>query len=312
MNAKDNKINWSDECWREKLEAPRKYLWREDTLDMLARWMGLHPGMTAVDVGCGLGYLGFTYWRYFGEGGAYFGVDENSELLSDARVAAGDWALGGTARFLKGDAYYLPFPDGFADWTMCQTLLMHLEKPEETLAEMVRITKPGGLILCKEPDNLSSRLELGYSSLPDVNLEDDILDLKIALLCYRGRIKLGLGDEAIGTKLPLMMKRLDLVDVDARINDRVYRLEPPYQEPEQEHRLKQILKAIEKHDENREYWIERGREMYVAAGGNPEDVDEAAALGDENILVVEKQIKEMEYYACGSGPFYVVKGMKPE
>ena len=161
----------------------RKFMWHQDTVDKLAVWLGLVPGMTAVDVGCGLGNLGYTYWHYFGEGGHYFGVDTSSELIREATEAAKEWATGGETKFVVGDAYKLPFPDNFADWVMCQTLLMHLEKPELTLAEMVRVAKPGGLIMCIEPDNLSTSLAKPCWSIPELDIEEELLIKKVYLIC---------------------------------------------------------------------------------------------------------------------------------
>lgn len=74
MTKKAKGIDWSKRPLRQMLVEQRKFLWPEDTVAKLAAWMGLRPGMTAVDVGCGLGYLGYTYWPYFGKGGRYFGV----------------------------------------------------------------------------------------------------------------------------------------------------------------------------------------------------------------------------------------------
>lgn len=142
MAEDKDRIDWSEERFREMLVNQRKFMWYEDTLDKLALWMGLTEGMTAVDVGCGLGYLGFTYWKYFGRNGRYHGLDQSANLLADAGRFAKEWAVGGEADFMVGDACALPFPDNFADWTMCQTVLMHLADAEGALREMVRITKP--------------------------------------------------------------------------------------------------------------------------------------------------------------------------
>ena len=190
MSTDSKKTDWAKGRWKEMLIEQRKFMWREDTLDMLAAWLGLRHGMTAVDVGCGLGYLGYTYWPYFGEDGHYIGVDVSSNLVKDATEAAKEWAVGGEASFVAGDAYNLPFPDDSADLVMCQVVLMHLEKPELALAEMVRVAKPGGLVMCKEPDNMSQMLAMQYNSLPELDMDDKILSMKMTLIGNKGRNKL--------------------------------------------------------------------------------------------------------------------------
>ena len=96
---------------QEVLVDQRRFLWQRDTLDRLAAWIGLHPGMQVLDVGCGHGYMGWAYWRYFREGGSYTGLDASTPLLRHARKESG-WADGGPVAFVAGDAARLPFPDG--------------------------------------------------------------------------------------------------------------------------------------------------------------------------------------------------------
>jgi ubiquinone/menaquinone biosynthesis C-methylase UbiE len=309
MARDGDKIDWSEDRWKEMLVGPRKYFWPEETVERLASWLGLEPGMTAVDVGCGLGYLGYTYWPYFGAGGRYIGVDESPDLLDDAARAAEEWADGGEAGFIAGDCYNLPFPDGFADVTMCQTLLMHLEEPERALAEMVRVVRPGGLIYCKEPDNVSSTLARGHSSLPELSIEEELLEIKVTLISRKGRIELGRGDNAIGRKVPTMMRELGLREIGVRMNDRVFHLEPPYEGPEQQNRVEMIRKFF-LDDERREYMLSRSRENYVAGGGAAREFDKLVEIYDRIRPLIEEQLERCEYFSCGGGFVYVAKGKK--
>jgi SAM-dependent methyltransferase len=311
MSQDKNKIDWSEECWKEMLVYQRKLAWFEDTLDKLATWLGLKPGMTAVDVGCGLGYLGYTYWPYFGEGGRYFGVDISSKLLQDAAKAAEEWAIGGEARFTEGDVYKLPFPDNFADLVMCQGLLMHLEKPELALSEMVRVVKPGGLIMCKEPDNLSPILAKRHWSLPELDIEEQLLLAKVAIISNKGRIMLGRGDNSIGTRVPRMMNKLGLEDIGVRLNDRVFYVEPPYQDPLQQYSLESIKKEL-LDEKRRGIFMDRAKKEFLAGGGSTEEFDRYRKINDRVMSILQRQIEDGEYFACGSTDFYIVKGRKPK
>jgi ubiquinone/menaquinone biosynthesis C-methylase UbiE len=305
-----DRIDWSDKCWKEMLVYQRKSLWLGDTLDKLAVWLGLKPGMTAVDVGCGLGYLGYTYWPYFGKGGRYFGLDISPELVKDARKAARDWAKEGKTHFGVGDAYKLPFHDDFADLVMCHVLLIHLEKPKQALAEMIRVAKPDGLIICQEPDNVSTMMTIPYPSLPELETEEQLLIAKIAIVYNKGRIKLGLGDWSIGRKIPRMMKELSLTDIAVRINDRAYYIEPPYEGLLQQYHLDHVKKQWldQKRHKTR---INRLKEGFLAGGGDPEDFGRYQALDDRIMSMIRQQVQDGKFYQCGAGDIYVVRGRKP-
>lgn len=311
MTDEKQKPDWSEERWREMLVKQRELMWHDDMIERLAKWFGLRNGMKVIDVGCGLGYLGYTYWPFFGRGGEYIGVDTSQKLLESASTAACNWALGGKADFVEGNAYSLPFENDSADVVICQTLLMHLENPRGALAEMVRVAKPGGLISCHEPDNLSTALAKGDRSIPEFDIDDLLFVSKVDILCNKGRIKLGRGDHSMGSKVPRMMSELGLIDIEARMNDRVQLLLPPYEDDAQQKLLQQV-KDNWLDDDKKAYWMERGKEEFFAGGGSPQEWERCLKIVDYVKPIYKQQLNDGEFYLCGGMFFYISKGRKPE
>lgn len=310
MGEDTDRIDWSEPCRKQMLVYQRKSMWLEDTLDRLAAWIGLGPGMTAVDAGCGLGHMGYTFWPYFGKGGKYFGVDTSPALLKDAEKEAVEWAEGGEVSFQAGDAYDLPLPDDFADLAMCQALLIHLATPEKALMEMARVAKPGGLIMCIEPDNVSVMLEKWYWSLGDLSIDEEMLLRKVALICNKGRVEAGQGDSSIGNKIPFMMDKLGLTQIGIRQNDTVCYIAPPYEN----RRQRDLLDSVKQQwlDETRYRTLaERKRKHFAAGGGDPAEFGRYQQLQDRIRDVFRRQIEDGGYFACGAGHTYIIRGRKP-
>ena len=132
---------------------------------------------------------------------------------------------------------------------------------------------------------------------------------KVYLICNKGSIKLGQGDKSIGKKIPAIMKKLGLTDIEARMNDRVQFLYPPYEGPLQQNLLHMIKKRIL---DQSEFWMLRTREEFLAGGGNPDEYERFRELSDRIKLVFKKQIEAGEYVVFASGFFYVIKGRKPK
>jgi SAM-dependent methyltransferase len=310
MDANGKRVDWATPCWRRMLVDNRKFMWHEDTIEKLASWMGLRHGMTVVDVGCGLGYLGYTYWQFFGEDGCYLGVDISPKLARDASEAAREWAVGGLAKFSAGDICRLPLPDDFADAVMCQIVFMHLEHPTPALAEMIRVTKPGGVVVCLETDTSSAWLSKHFITLPPLDLEEELLLRKVYLLAGEGRIKLGRGDNRIGARIPSMMNDLGLRDIDIRLNDNVAMLLPPY---EGERDLNMVHSLRKRFLEGETYELEMNmlQEEFLAAGGDQMEFDRFRETGLRVNEALGQQIDDGEYAVCGTYCFYVIKGTKP-
>lgn len=188
--------------------------------------MKLKPGIKVADVGCGFGFLGQTYWKFFGKSGSYTGIDINKQNLIKAKKNSLKWAKKGKVSFVCGDVYSLPCDEDIFDVTMCQTLLMHLTDPEKALKEMIRITKPGGLVCCFEPDNINFNSFFSTSLI--YTIEERLLIKKADLLRNEGRLKLGRGDYSFGVKVPYLMFNVGLKEIDARNGDSSWITLPPY------------------------------------------------------------------------------------
>src|SRR3989442_11060787 len=93
----------------------------------------------AIDVGTGAGALAFALAPLVRE---VVGLDPVPELLELARARA----LSNT-EFVEGDGGELPFPDASFDLAGTHRTLHHVGRPERVVAELARVTRPGGHVL---------------------------------------------------------------------------------------------------------------------------------------------------------------------
>lgn len=310
--------DWSEKDLKKHIIDQRKYLWRESTIERIASWLDLGKCITAVDVGCGLGYLGWTFWRHYGSGSTYFGVDCSTKLLLEAQEMQPEWSGGGSAYFVNGSAYGIPLPDESADWVMCQTLLMHLEFPNDALNEMIRITKPGGVIMCMEPDNISSSMSISFNSTDSPSIKEKLEQFKIQLTWAEGRKKLGKGDWGIGAKVPKMMADLGLINIDTLYNDSPRFTHPPYETEVQKYSIEKMRENIrEKDEDSKKLWWKEYRECFLAGGGSLSTFYRYKKLSEERQKEFEPlfldQLKKNTFYNGLNGShFFCIRGFKPE
>jgi SAM-dependent methyltransferase len=109
----------------------------------------LAPGQVAVEVGCGTGPLLAGLADAVGPTGTVLGVEPQRTL---ARIAAD--RLAGRAGLSLGVGDRLPVRSGVADAVIAQTVLLHVPEPAltATLAEMVRVARPGGRVISVDQD----------------------------------------------------------------------------------------------------------------------------------------------------------------
>jgi ubiquinone/menaquinone biosynthesis C-methylase UbiE len=96
-----------------------------------------------LDAGCGLGYKA-KWFADLAPESIVIGMDFSDACL----IAAKNYQDTKNLFFIKGDIAQTPFKDESIDYVSCDQVIMHTEIPEDTFAELTRITKIGGEFSC--------------------------------------------------------------------------------------------------------------------------------------------------------------------
>jgi len=146
---------------RRNLNTPKYWddVWSTDTIDreytelfklVLSR---VDEGTKVLDVGCGIGKL--------------------SRRLRDQRKAQvtsldfSEWACAELAKegfeTVVSSLPTIPLPDDTFDVVVATEVMEHLDSPERTVEQMVRVARPGGIVMCSVPnDTLPPHEELEH------------------------------------------------------------------------------------------------------------------------------------------------------
>ncbi len=144
-----------------------QYWWSNRYYARLARRHGAAHGRV-LELGCGMGHLLAWLTGRF----CVVGCDINAWALSQARrnVPEGNFTL------LSMDQPY-GFPAGSFDIVIAKHVVEHLHHPEQAIADMSRVLKPGGLLILVTP-NLSSPMRkrkkdnwIGYQDPTHISLK---------------------------------------------------------------------------------------------------------------------------------------------
>jgi SAM-dependent methyltransferase len=105
----------------------------------LLGFAGLEPGMRALDVGCGPGALSAALVDQLGAA-SVSAADPSTTFVDACRMR-----LPGVD-VVEASAEALPFADGTFDATLSQLVVNFMSDPEAGVREMVRVTRPGGVV----------------------------------------------------------------------------------------------------------------------------------------------------------------------
>lgn len=122
------------------------YLWKRQSVKAL----GLKPGDRVVDVCGGTGDLSILAARAVGPKGRVVLYDINRAMIMRGRSKVARASLTEKVLPVLGDAESLSFPEGRFDAAMVGFGIRNLTHMERGLAEMHRVLKPGGWMMCLE------------------------------------------------------------------------------------------------------------------------------------------------------------------
>jgi ubiquinone/menaquinone biosynthesis C-methylase UbiE len=132
--------------------------------------LGLQPGQVVLDLGCGNGDDVRELAQLVGPTGRVVGVDRSETLIATARERLAEEKL--PVEFQVGDAYGLNFPDEMFDGCRADRVFHHIERPEQAMAELVRVARSGARLVTIDPD-----FETGIVDAPDPALTRMLLNL---------------------------------------------------------------------------------------------------------------------------------------
>jgi len=294
----------------EQFGRQRDFWWNADFLDLMAERWQLRAATSLADIGCGLCHWSRLLYPYLQRPARFAGVDRERRWIEAAERLFRRTFPEVTPRlltFTHGDATDIPLADATFDVVTCQTVLMHLARPLDGLREMVRITRPGGLVVCVEPSNLWNYVP--FTSLTPNEPTETIVDqFEFWLRCHRGRIKSGEGDHNVGDLVPGYFAQLGLHDISVYQSDRVPALFPPYQTAAQQALLQQQREF--KNSDAGPFDRKELRRLCALGGGTDEFFDRLFPQ------VLERCIREADGVAAGTfhascgGITYLVSGRK--
>jgi ubiquinone/menaquinone biosynthesis C-methylase UbiE len=180
----------------------------DDSRALLDR-VGLKPGGSAIDLGCGpKGILDLLAERV-SPGGQVVGLDADPAHTALAAEFVRDRKLQGV-RLVTADARATGLPTGSFDLVFSRTLLINIPEPAEVVTEMARLARPGGWVAAFEYD---MEYALCY---PALLAFDRICEIFTAAFQRNG------ADAQVGRKIPEMFRVAGLADIGVEARAPVY------------------------------------------------------------------------------------------
>jgi ubiquinone/menaquinone biosynthesis C-methylase UbiE len=288
--------------------AARDYWWNLDHIELWARRVGLDGVRSVLDVGSGVGHWGRLLAGVLPPDATLVGVEREPRWVEEATERAAEAGLDDRFRYRVAGAEELPFEDESFDLVTCQTLLIHVADPPHVIGEMMRVTKPGGLVVASEPNNRALTLLVTSVSAEDT-LEERIDLVRFYITCEEGKTVLGEGNNSLGDLVPGYFDEAGLEDIQACQSDKASLMIPPYDDPSQQ-ALKQAYLLDAKAGGGWGWSKEDARRYFEAGGGDVAEFDGMWQRRLDEARRLAAAIEDGYFHAAGGDVLYLVSGRK--
>jgi ubiquinone/menaquinone biosynthesis C-methylase UbiE len=122
---------------------------REERCSQMIENLGIRPGMSVCDMGCGNGFYSLWLARLVGPTGRVLAVDIQSEMLRLLQARAAERNIGNVEPIL-GSVVDPNLPPGEVDLILCVDVYHEFSHPEEMLTEMRKALSPEGVLVLVE------------------------------------------------------------------------------------------------------------------------------------------------------------------
>jgi SAM-dependent methyltransferase len=162
--------------------------------------IGIPPGASVVEIGCGpQGCLDLLAARV-GPSGRVVGVERSEDAVGLARGLVAERGLG-NVEVRHADARATGLPRGAFDVVTARLVLVNVPRPEEIVAEAVALARPGGVVAFHEADWGAHVCD------PPLAAWDRLFELLVAYSRSNGI------DLFVGRRLPRLLRRAGLQDL---------------------------------------------------------------------------------------------------
>ena len=117
----------------------------QDCKHKMLKLLDPQKGHRILDVGCGAGEDVMALARLVGGEGLVTGVDKSDTMITECKKRSANSGL--PVAWVLGDAESLDFADDTFDSCRAERIFGHIDDPRKPLAEMIRVTRPGGRIV---------------------------------------------------------------------------------------------------------------------------------------------------------------------
>jgi SAM-dependent methyltransferase len=181
---------------------------RPQSVELLDR-IGLLPGQSAIDLGCGPSGILNLLSAAVSPGGRVVGLDADPAHTAMAIHYVGELGLS-NVELVTADARLTGLPTGSFDLVHARTLLITIPEPAQVIAEMVRLARPGGWVASQEPDVEHA---LCYPALPAWDRMREI---------FRASFGRSGADLHIGRRLTELYRQAGLDDIEVAVHAPAY------------------------------------------------------------------------------------------